>query len=109
MWALPQAPATWAAFAYLTVFGTLVLFYLQLFVLNRWTATTTSYALLLLPLVTVLVSSWLTGEVVTLQFVIGASIVLLGVWIGALSRSRIPTPSLDETLVLQISEAGCQD
>jgi drug/metabolite transporter (DMT)-like permease len=122
-WGLPQAPATWAAFAYLTVLGSVVVFYLQLFVLNRWTATATSYAFLLFPVVTVIISAWLTGEVVTLQFVAGTAIVLVGVWIGVLTptvrapAARAPTvlapanpaPCPEGLSALQMREAGCQD
>ena len=107
-WALPQTPTTWAAFAYLTVLGSVVLFYLQLFVLNRWTATATSYAFLLFPIVTVILSAWLTGEVVTLQFAAGAAIVLVGVWIGVLAPAK-PAPIPAQVPALQTSEAGCQD
>jgi drug/metabolite transporter (DMT)-like permease len=108
VWRLPQAPATWAAFAYLALLGSVVVFYLQLFVLNRWTATATSYAFLLFPVITVILSAWLTGEVVTLQFVAGAAIVLAGVWIGVLAPAK-PAPAPDQVPDLQTSEAGCQD
>jgi drug/metabolite transporter (DMT)-like permease len=107
-WALPQTPATWASFAYLTLLGSVVVFYLQLFVLNRWTATATSYSFLLFPIVTVIVSAWLTGEVVTLQFVVGAAIVLLGVWVGALAPAK-HVPLVESAPGLQITETGCVD
>ncbi len=107
-WGLPQAPATWAAFIYLILLGSVVVFYLQLFVLNRWTASATSYAFLLFPVITVIISIWLTGEVVTPQFVAGATIALVGVWIGVLAPVK-PAPVKDQVQALQTSEAGCQD
>ncbi len=107
-WGLPRAASTWAAFAYLTVLGSVVVFYLQLFVLNRWTATATSYAFLLFPVVTVIISAWLTGELVTLQFVAGTAVVLAGVWIGVLAPAR-PVPCPDGVPALRTSEAGCQE
>jgi drug/metabolite transporter (DMT)-like permease len=107
-WALPRAPATWVSFAYLTLLGSVVVFYLQLYVLNRWTATATSYANLLFPVITTIASAMLIGELVTPRFVAGAAIVLLGVWIGALAPARrVPSPA--RVPVLQVSEAGCQD
>ncbi|HSF81620.1 MAG TPA: DMT family transporter [Anaerolineales bacterium] len=87
-WSLPDAPATWAAFIYLVVIGSVVLFYLYLFVLSRWTASATSYSFLLFPVATIVISAWLTDEAITLRFVAGGCIVLIGVWIGALRQPR---------------------
>src|SRR2546426_11890725 len=50
---LPSQPATWAAIAYLILFGSVVMFALYVFTLERWTASAVSYMTLLLPLVTV--------------------------------------------------------
>jgi len=84
-WSLPASASTWAAFGYLVVVGSVVVFYLYLFVLARWPASTTAYGLVLLPVVSVAVSAWLTGEVVTASFAVGAAVVLAGVWVGAIS------------------------
>jgi drug/metabolite transporter (DMT)-like permease len=89
-WALPAAGATLAAFTYLVILGSVVLFYLYLFILSRWTATATSYAFLLFPIATVIISAWVTDEVVTPRFLLGGLVVLAGVWIGALSQPRVP-------------------
>ena len=83
-WALPTAPNTWAAFAYLTLVGSVGVFYLYLHVLSRWTASATSYAFLLIPVSTVIIAALLLGEVATSTFVIGAALVLAGVWVGAI-------------------------
>ncbi len=83
-WSLPAGAATWAAFGYLVVLGTMLVFYLWLFVLARWPATKTTYAFIFLPLVGVVMSVLLTGEVITPSFVLGAAVALLGVWLGAL-------------------------
>jgi drug/metabolite transporter (DMT)-like permease len=89
-WALPAAGPTLVAFVYLVIPGSVGLFYLYLFILSRWTATSTSYAFLLFPIATVIISAWVTGEVVTPRFLLGGLVVLAGVWIGALSRPRVP-------------------
>jgi len=89
-WFLPAAPPTWAAFGYLVVIGSVVLFYLYLFVLSRWTATATSYAFLLFPVAATVMSSWLTGEVITPRFILGGLIVLAGVWVGAVRPTGKP-------------------
>ena len=48
-------------FAYLVLIGSVVLFYLYLYVLARWTASATAYSFLLFPVVTVLIAAWLVG------------------------------------------------
>jgi len=83
-WSLPTAANTWAAFTYLVVIGSVMVFYLYLFVLARWPASTTAYGFVLLPVVSVAISAWLTGEVVTASFAMGTVVVLLGVWVSAL-------------------------
>ena len=85
---LPSAPSTWAAFAYLVLAGSVVVFYLYIFVLQRWTASATSYAFLLFPVATVIIAAWLLGEAVTIPFLVGGALVLYGVWLGAI---REPT------------------
>lgn len=92
-WALPTNSDTWISFIYLVVLGTVVLFYLYLLVLSRWTASSTNYAFLLFPIVTVVMAAWLLGEEVTAIFLVGGAIVLLGVWVGAFSR---PSGKFDE-------------
>ena len=91
-WSLPASEPTWIAFTYLVLAGSVLLFYLYLFVLGRWTASATSYSFLLFPVATILIASWLTDEVITLRFLLGGAIVLLGVWIGALAQPRNPNP-----------------
>ena len=81
---IPSTSTTWVAFAYIVVFVTIITFRLYLFVLSRWTATGTSYHFVLIPLVTILLASWLANEQITWQFMIGGTLVILGVWVGAL-------------------------
>jgi len=90
-WTLPTTATTWVAFAYLVFVGSVVVFYLYLFVLSRWTASATSYAFLLFPVATVVIGAWLAGEDVTPRFLLGGAIVLAGVWVGAFSEAR-PVP-----------------
>ena len=84
--ALPERDATRVAFAYLATIGTVGLFAPLLFVVNRWTASATSYVLLAAPLVAISLGAVLRGEPVSASFLVGAVIVLAGVYIGALSR-----------------------
>ncbi len=92
-WTIPMQANTWLAFIYLVVFVTLVAFLLYMFVLGNWTASGTSYGFVMIPLVTIVVASTIAGEVITLNFLIGAAFVLAGVLVGALIPSKTrPAP-----------------
>jgi len=89
--ALPQRTDTWLAQVYLILIGSCMVFGMMLFVLKRWSASATAYGMVVMPFVTIAASAWLTGERITLIFVAGAALVLLGVYIGALSKSQMPS------------------
>jgi drug/metabolite transporter (DMT)-like permease len=84
-WAVPDS-RTWLAQAYLIIPGSIGVFLLYVFILGAWTASAASYQLVLIPLVTVPVSAWLQGELITWSFAVGAVLVLVGVYVGALKR-----------------------
>ncbi len=73
---------------YLVVGGSAGLYYLYLYVLGRWTASATPYSFLLFPIATILIASWLAGEVITPRFLGGSAIVLMGVWLGAIANPK---------------------
>jgi len=85
-WAVPDSTRTWLAQAYLIIPGSIGVFLLYVFVLRAWTASAASYQLVLIPLVTVPVSAWLQNELITWSFAVGAVLVLVGVYVGALKR-----------------------
>ncbi len=102
-WILPTATSTWAAFTYLVLLGSVLLFYLYLHILARWTASATVYSFLLFPLATVPIAALLAGEIITTSFVVGGALGLFGVWLGAISRSPGVTtadasPTADEAI-----------
>jgi drug/metabolite transporter (DMT)-like permease len=82
--AIPSTSETWVAVAYLASVGSVVVSILNLFVLSRLAASTTSYQFVLFPFVAVALGAWLLHEPVTPVFAIGASLVLSGAYIGAL-------------------------
>jgi drug/metabolite transporter (DMT)-like permease len=84
-WVLPQQSSTWLAVGYLAVIGSAGLFGLFLFVLQRWTATATSYATALLPVSAMVAGAVIAGEPITPNGLIGGVIVIMAVWVGALS------------------------
>ena len=92
---LPTRLSTVLGLAYLVVIGSVVLFTLYLIVIDRWTASATSYSFLLMPLVAIVVAAALLGEPITAALIAGAALVLAGVYVGAFSPSlRRPLPAL---------------
>jgi drug/metabolite transporter (DMT)-like permease len=83
-WMLPSTADTWAAFGYLVLIGSVLQFYLYVYVLSRWSASKTSYGFLLTPVATVIVAAVVLGEAITTSFLVGAALVLAGVWVGAI-------------------------
>ena len=84
-WRLPATSGTWIAFAYLVVPGTVVVFLLLLYVLRSWSATASSYQFVLAPIVSITLAALLLGEDVGPAAIGGAALVLLGVYVGAIS------------------------
>lgn len=94
--ALPDLTQTWLAIGYMVVVGTGIVFSLYLYVLQFWPASRGAYSFVLIPPFTALFGSWLLDERIGLPFVLGASLVLTGVYYGALKRARparMPTGS----------------
>lgn len=87
-WAIPAATDTWLSLAYLVFLGSIAMFALYLFALQRWTASAVSYVTLLMPLVTLPVAALLISERPSALFVIGGTIALAGVYLGAFLRIR---------------------
>ena len=83
---LPTRPATWIAISYTVVPGSVIMFYLFVWLLSRWSASATSYVIMLFPIVATIAGALLANEKVTLTFVFGGVFVLFGVWIGALMK-----------------------
>lgn len=86
-WGLPSLLSTWLALGWL-ILSSIVGFVLLVWLLSRWSATATSYIGVLTPLVTVVVASLLTAETPTVTFLAGSLLVLVGVYVGALSPQK---------------------
>lgn len=87
-WTVPQAGDTWAAVAWLVVAGSVGLFWLFLFVVQRWTASASTYAIPLMPVVAVALAAGLTGETVGPEEAIGGLLVIGGAYVGVSRRAR---------------------
>ena len=92
-WVLPSQPGVAAALAYLVTLGSVGLFILVLLVVRTWTSSASSYMFVLFPVVTMGLAAWLIDEPVTLPAVLGAALVMTGVWFGALSGTTPPAPA----------------
>lgn len=95
-WVIPALTSTWAALGYLVFFVTVLAFIFYLQVLNNWTASGTSYGFVIIPLVTFVVAAALAGEQLTVNFLLGAALVLAGVVVGALLPDKQKPAELDE-------------
>ncbi|MGH2348176.1 MAG: DMT family transporter [bacterium] len=90
---IPVRTSTWIALVYLIFLGSTTLFVLFLFVLRSWPASTASYMFVLFPFVAVALSVWLERMPVTPGLAIGGVLVLLGVFVGAVTQvSFMKTP-----------------
>jgi len=81
---LPSQSETWVALVYVIVLGSVVVFLLHVYVAQHWSASRASYVMVVIPLVTITLSAWLDQEPVTGSLLLGAALVLSGVYIGAL-------------------------
>ena len=80
----PETGSTWLAVGYLALFGSVGMFVLMLFVLERWKASAASFQVVLMPLITALSAYWLLGEPLTRSLLTGGLLVLGGVVVGIL-------------------------
>ena len=95
-WTIPTQIGTWIAFLYLVILVTIVSFVLYLFMLNKWSASGTSYGFVLMPFVTIIEASIFAGEEITSNFLVGAGMVLIGVFVGALLPSMTKSAIVEE-------------
>ena len=96
-WTAPQTPSVWIGLAYLIVASPL-LFMLFVFVVRGWTVTGASYQFVLFPIVSVIGGALVLGEEVTTSLILGAPLVIIGVYVGALTGTReeavVPDPNI---------------
>lgn len=95
-WSLPVRPVTWLALTFLILFGSCLAFILVLFVLKHWPASTVSYQFVLMPFVSVTASALLDKEILNPILLVGAVLVLSGVFFGVIYTPRKPLP-VEET------------
>jgi drug/metabolite transporter (DMT)-like permease len=85
---VPDLGATWLALLYMVVLGSGPVFVLYVVVVRLWSASRAAYSFVLIPIVTVLLSWWLDDEPIGLGLVLGGTLVIAGVYVGALRPAR---------------------
>jgi drug/metabolite transporter (DMT)-like permease len=85
---VPDRGATWLALVYTVVLGSGPVFVLYVVVVRLWSASRAAYTFVLIPIVTVLLSWWLDDEPIGLGLVLGGTLVIAGVYVGALRPAR---------------------
>lgn len=86
-WTAPEQVDTWLALGWLVLVGSLGLFGLFVFVIKRWKASVSVYAVTLMPVVAASVGALLADEPITAGMAAGGILVTIGVAIGATERS----------------------
>jgi drug/metabolite transporter (DMT)-like permease len=92
-WSLSAGTNSWLAVLYLVLLGSVALFGIYIYVLNRWPASRASYQFVLMPLVAVVLAAVLLDEPIGVSLLIGGAIVLAGVYVGALATKQTPVPA----------------
>lgn len=101
---LPTQPMTWLAFVYIATLGSVLLFGLFVYTLERWTASAVSYNDVLIPLVTIAIATLFTGERISPMFLIGGGVVMAGVFVGVfltVPRRRRASTTLPECVAVE--------
>lgn len=95
-WALPRESQTLVALAWLVILGSVGLFQLFFFVIRRWTASATVYAVAGMPVVAAGLGAVMLGQPITVEVLAGGVMVIAAVYVGAISRTRgapkVPPP-----------------
>jgi drug/metabolite transporter (DMT)-like permease len=99
---VPVHGATWTALAYLASLGTVAVFLLFLFLLKRWRASSVSYQFVLAPFVSIGLGVWLLSESVKPITAVGAAMVLVGVYVGALAPGGKPSKPVPGGLAAEL-------
>ncbi len=97
-WMVPQRAKTWLVLLWLITAGSVGLFVLFLYVIKRWTASATVYALALMPVVAVTLGTFVADEPVTIGLIVGAGLVITAVYVTTLSPKLPKATGLPEAV-----------
>jgi drug/metabolite transporter (DMT)-like permease len=87
---LPRQPEVALAFLYLVTVGAIGLFAGVVYVVQRWTASASAYVTVLFPIVAAALGVVLADEPVSVLFLLGVLLVMVGTYIGAIAQPGAP-------------------
>jgi len=87
-WVLPHENTTSIAVGWLVIAGSVGLFQLWLFVIKRWTASATVYAITGMPVIAALLGIVILDQPITMEVLAGGSLVIAAVYVGAIASQR---------------------
>ena len=87
-WLLPNETPTLLALGWLVLLGSVGLFQLFLYVIRRWSASATVYAVAGMPVVTAGLGAVMLDQPITVEVVVGGTLVIVAVYVGAIARAR---------------------
>lgn len=87
-WVFPDENTTLFAVGWLVIAGSVGLFQLYLFVIKRWTASATVYALTGMPVIAAVLGIFILDQPITMGVLIGGALVIAAVYVGAIARQR---------------------
>lgn len=93
-WSLPAARSSWLALGWLVLLGSVGLFQLFLYIVNRWTASAATFAISAMPVIAAGLGALVLDQPITLELVVGGLLVIAAVYIGAI---RGTSQKADET------------
>lgn len=91
-WIVPASATTWYTLAFLVPVGSVALFVLYIYVVQRWTASAASYQFVLFPVIAALVASIVADEPLDVTVAIGGVLVIAGTYVGALAQNKAVEP-----------------
>jgi drug/metabolite transporter (DMT)-like permease len=87
-WVFPREGTTLIAVGWLVIAGSVGLFQLWLFVIKRWTASATVYALTGMPVIAAILGIVILDQPITLEVLAGGVLVIAAVYVGAIAGQR---------------------
>lgn len=81
------------ALLYLTVFGSVIAFTIYFYLLKHLKATQMSFVTLIYPVLALLLGAWVLGERVSNRIVMGAALVLIGIFMASRSVRDLDVPA----------------
>jgi drug/metabolite transporter (DMT)-like permease len=95
-WQAATSPASLTALAYLAVCGSALAFYLNHWLLQRIDSGVMGLSALMIPVIAVAVGAAFGGEVFGVRDLLGALLVLAGVWLSLARRGTVQIPATSE-------------